>query len=96
MWFLDPAKSSDKVTVQNFRRKVLRELKKIKIAWPELNYRIERGTRGEKKRNADPESVRAADRAASSPSTHQLNPQRGAAALSGWWASPGIRGSCRQ
>ena len=48
MWFLDPAKSSDKVTVQNFRRKVLRELKKIKIAWPELNYRIERGTRGEK------------------------------------------------
>ena len=33
-----PAKSSDKVTVQNFRRKVLRELKKIKLAWPELNY----------------------------------------------------------
>ena len=28
-----PAKSSDKVTVQAFRRKVLRELKKIKIAW---------------------------------------------------------------
>ena len=25
-------------TVQNFRRKVLRELKKIKLAWPELNY----------------------------------------------------------
>ena len=33
-----PAKSSDKVTVQNFRRKVLRELVKIKIAWPDLNY----------------------------------------------------------
>ena len=33
-----PAKSSDKVTVQAFRRKVLRELKKIKIAWPGLNY----------------------------------------------------------
>ena len=33
-----PAKSSDKVTVQNFRIKVLRELKKIKLAWPELNY----------------------------------------------------------
>ena len=31
-----PAKSSDKVTVQNFRRKVLREL--IKMAWPDLNY----------------------------------------------------------
>ena len=34
----DPAKASDKRTVQNFRRKVLRELKKIKLAWPELNY----------------------------------------------------------
>ena len=33
-----PAKSSDKVTVQAFRRKVLRELKKIEIAWPGLNY----------------------------------------------------------
>ena len=33
-----PAKSSDKVTVQAFRRKVLRELVKIKIAWPGLNY----------------------------------------------------------
>ena len=33
-----PVKSSDKVTVQAFRRKVLRELKKIKLAWPELNY----------------------------------------------------------
>ena len=35
---LHPAKASDKRTVLNFRRKVLRELKKIKIAWPELNY----------------------------------------------------------
>ena len=24
--------------VQNFRRRVLRELKKIKLAWPKLNY----------------------------------------------------------
>ena len=31
-------KASDKKTVQNFRIKVLRELKKIKLAWPELNY----------------------------------------------------------
>ena len=38
-----PAKSSDKVTVQNFRRKVLRELKKIKLAWPDLNYTTEPG-----------------------------------------------------
>ena len=35
---VNPAKASDKVTVQAFRRKVLRELKKIKIAWPGLNY----------------------------------------------------------
>ena len=35
---LHPTKASDKRTVLNFRRKVLRELKKIKIAWPDLNY----------------------------------------------------------
>ena len=35
---LHPDKDSDKKTVQNFRIKVLRELKKIKLAWPELNY----------------------------------------------------------
>ena len=34
----DPAKASDNVTVQNFRREVLRELKKIKLAWSGLNY----------------------------------------------------------
>ena len=34
----DPSKASDHRTVQNFRCKVLRELKKIKLAWPELNY----------------------------------------------------------
>ena len=28
----------DKRAIQDFRRKVLRELKKIKMAWPELNY----------------------------------------------------------
>ena len=33
-----PDNASDKQTVQNFRREVLRELKKIKLAWPELNY----------------------------------------------------------
>ena len=33
-----PDNASDKRTVLNFRRKVLRELKKIKMAWPELNY----------------------------------------------------------
>ena len=35
---LHPSKASDKQTVKNFRRKVLRELKKIKLAWPGLNY----------------------------------------------------------
>ena len=33
-----PDKAHDKKTVQNFRGKVLRELKKIKIAWPDLHY----------------------------------------------------------
>ena len=40
---VDPLKSSDMNTVQNFRRKVLRELKKIKTAWPGFDYRTARG-----------------------------------------------------
>ena len=40
---LDPTKSSDKQTVKNFRRNALRELKKIKVAWPALNYATEPG-----------------------------------------------------
>ena len=35
---LHPDKASDKRTVLNFRSQVLRELKKIKLAWPGLNY----------------------------------------------------------
>ena len=35
---LHPDKVSDKKTVLNFRSKVLRELQKIKLAWPDLNY----------------------------------------------------------
>ena len=34
----DPAKASNKFIVRNFRHNVLRELKKIKLAWPKLNY----------------------------------------------------------
>ena len=34
----DPDKGSNKFAVRSFREKVLRELKKIKLAWPELNY----------------------------------------------------------
>ena len=39
----DPAKASDKFIVRNFRQNVLRELKKIKMAWPELNYTTAKG-----------------------------------------------------
>ena len=35
---LHPDKASDKRTVLNFRGQALRELKKIKLAWPGLNY----------------------------------------------------------
>ena len=40
---VDPAQASKNQTVQNFRYKVLRELKKIQLAWPELNYSTARG-----------------------------------------------------
>ena len=33
-----PEKASDKRTIQNFRSRAVYELKKIKLAWPELNY----------------------------------------------------------
>ena len=38
-----PDKASDNQTVQHFRYKVLRELKKIKMAWSGLNYSTARG-----------------------------------------------------
>ena len=40
---VDPAKASDKRTVDAFRTKCLRELKKIKLAWPELNCATAKG-----------------------------------------------------
>ena len=40
---VDPDKASDKFTVRDFRQSVLRELKKIKLAWPDLNYGTARG-----------------------------------------------------
>ena len=40
---VDPAKASDKNIIQMFRRKVLRELKKIKLSWPDLNYATAKG-----------------------------------------------------
>ena len=39
----EPAKASDRVTVDNFRKDCLRELKKIKLAWPDLNYYTPKG-----------------------------------------------------
>ena len=38
-----PDNASDKRTVLNFRSKVLRELTKIKLAWPGLNYSTAKG-----------------------------------------------------
>ena len=40
---VDPSKASDKFTVRDFRKNVLRELKKIKDAWPDLHYRTVKG-----------------------------------------------------
>ena len=40
---VDPNRASDKRTVDAFRTKALRELKKIKLAWPELNYTTAKG-----------------------------------------------------
>ena len=39
----DPAKSGDASTVNNFRAKCLRELKKIQRSWPDLHYRTVKG-----------------------------------------------------
>ena len=39
----NPTQATDKITVQNFRRKVLRELKKIKVAWPGFKYSTGKG-----------------------------------------------------
>ena len=40
---VDPARASDNVTIQAFRKDCLRELKKIKLAWPGLNYGTDKG-----------------------------------------------------
>ena len=39
----DPANARDKNTVNNFRKDCLRELKKIKKAWPDLHYQTVKG-----------------------------------------------------
>ena len=40
---VDPAKATDKFTVRDFREDCLRELKKIKDAWPDLHYSTAKG-----------------------------------------------------
>ena len=40
---VDPCQASDKLTVNNFRTDCLRELTKIKMAWPELEYSTGKG-----------------------------------------------------
>ena len=40
---VDPSRASDRVTVDNFRKDCLRELKKVKTAWPGLNYATAKG-----------------------------------------------------
>ena len=40
---VDPAKATDRVTVDNFRKDCLRELAKIKTSWPGLNYTTAKG-----------------------------------------------------
>ena len=40
---VDPARADDQRTVDNFRTDCLRELKKIKTAWPDLNYYTPKG-----------------------------------------------------
>ena len=40
---VDPAKAADRNIVNDFRTKCLRELKKIKLAWPDLHYSTAKG-----------------------------------------------------
>ena len=40
---VDPARSSDKLIVNDFRKDCLRELQKIKDAWPDLHYQTVKG-----------------------------------------------------
>ncbi len=39
----DPAAVADKDTVQNFRKDAMRELKKLKLCWPTLDYKMPKG-----------------------------------------------------
>ena len=41
-----PAKASDPRAIDDFRKDCLRELKKLKVAWPDLNYATGQGVLG--------------------------------------------------
>ena len=58
---VDPARAGEKFTVRDFRKDCLRELIKIKAAWPGLQYQIERGRRGEKTGRVGPVAVHTAN-----------------------------------
>ena len=60
-----PDNARDKKTVQNFRIKVLRELKKIKMAWPDLELHHGSGP-------LDPASLDTSHHTPGSPSTGKL------------------------
>ena len=40
---VEPDRAVDKLIVNNFRTDCLRELKKIRVAWPSLNYATAKG-----------------------------------------------------
>jgi hypothetical protein len=40
---VDPAKANDKFVVRDFRKDFLREMKKLKLCWPELRYAAPKG-----------------------------------------------------
>ena len=58
---VEPGRNNDNVTVQNFRKDCLRELKKIQAAWPGLQYQHRARTPARKGRRADTAAVHAAD-----------------------------------
>ena len=56
---VEPGRNNDNVTVQNFRKDCLRELKKIQAAWPGLKYQHRARAPARKGRRADTTAVHA-------------------------------------
>ena len=68
-----PAKADNRRTVDDFRKDCLRELKKIKLAWPELNYSTAPG-------RPDPLAIGPGDRSVDP--TRRASPNRSEATAS--------------